>query len=169
MPKRSRSRLWIDRQIQGALAMRVMLHWCVFAFVACFVTLIFQFIADPFQPFSAKLQNIWRNQGPFLLTIILLLPAFAYDTIKLSHRFAGPILRLRKSLRAIAQGEEIQRVQFRDNDFWRGLAEDFNTLIDRGYFSQPTPASEPEPTTAEAIEENIAEVEAELEQLRSTS
>jgi hypothetical protein len=66
-----------------------------------------------------------------------LLPMFVLDTIKLSHRFAGPIYRLRRTIQSVAAGEAPRHLKFRDFDFWQGLAEDYNKLIDR-LTSQPT-------------------------------
>jgi len=94
-----------------------------------------QYASNPLVPMSEQLKNVWRNQGPFLIVIVTLLPVFVYDTIKLSHRFAGPILRFRRLIQEIGQGKPATKLKFRGNDFWRGLADDFNQLIDQGYFS----------------------------------
>ena len=134
MAKRSRSRVWIDRQIQGALAVRVAGHWCIFALVASVLTLAMQYVANPVATWEQQVANVWRNQGPFLIVMLVLLPVFLYDTVKLSNRFAGPVLRLRRVMQSINRGEPIEKLAFRDNDFWRGLAADFNKLVDRGYF-----------------------------------
>ena len=91
-------------------------------------------LANPFAPFSEHFSSIWNNQGPFALIIVVLLPIFVYDTIKLSNRFAGPVLRLRRVMRDIAEGKPAEKLTFRDNDFWQGMANDFNALIDQGYF-----------------------------------
>ncbi len=77
------------------------------------------------------MQQLWWTHGPFLLVMLFLLPVFVHDTIKLSHRFAGPIYRLRQTIRSIAQGNPAKRLKFRDYDFWQGLAEDFNTMVER--------------------------------------
>jgi len=63
--------------------------------------------------------------------MVFLLPVFVLDAIKLSHRFAGPIYRLRYTIRKIAHGDPAPRLKFRDFDFWQGLAEDFNRMVDR--------------------------------------
>ena len=154
MPKRNRTRVWIDHQIQGALALRVALHWCIFALLASVITLAMQFMATPFAPLREQLANAWRNQGTFLIVMLLLLPVFVYDAVRLSNRFAGPILRLRRVMQQIGQGKPPERVEFRDDDFWRGLAADFNRLIDRGYLkvSEPEPEACPDDTTSELQE-----------------
>jgi hypothetical protein len=63
--------------------------------------------------------------------MFFMLPIFIVDTIKLSNRFAGPIYRLRLTIRSLAEGETFRPLRFRDFDFWQGLADDFNMMVDR--------------------------------------
>ena len=148
MSKRARKRYWIDRQIQGALATRVGMHWLIFSAIAAVLTLMLQYMSNPFAPFSEQLHNVWNNQGPFGLVMLILLPIFLYDTVKISNRFAGPVLRMRRVMNQIAEGKPAERLAFRDNDFWRGMAKDFNTLVDKGYFD-----SRPERSVEQAEQE----------------
>jgi hypothetical protein len=153
MTNRTRTRVWIDRQIQGALAVRVAIHWCLFALIVSVLTVFLQFIGNPLAPLSQHLQNFWRNQGAFLIVMAITLPIFVYDTIKLSNRFAGPVLRLRRIMREIAEGGAVEKLSFRDHDFWRGLAEDFNRLVDRGHFdTKPTSVDDAQPDESELQE-----------------
>ena len=75
------------------------------------------------------MQDLWWTQGPFLLVMVFLLPVFVVDTIKLSHRFAGPIFSLRRAIREIAQGKTPRKLKFRRRDFWHDLAEDYNAML----------------------------------------
>ncbi len=136
MGKRSRSRVWIDNKIQGALAFRVIIHWGTFVIVVAVLTLAMQYVATPFAAPEELMSIVWQNQGPFLIVMLILLPIFLYDTVKLSNRFAGPVVRLRRAMQDASQGKPIEKIQFREGDFWRGLAEDFNKLVERGYFEQ---------------------------------
>ena len=63
MVKRSRSRVWIDHKIQGALALRVVLHWATFVIVVGVLTLAMQYIATPFAPPDELMDVVWQNQG----------------------------------------------------------------------------------------------------------
>ena len=138
MRKRPRSRIFVDQKIQGALALRVVLHWATFVIVVGVLTLAMQYIATPFAPPDELMDVVWQNQGPFVIVMVILLPIFLYDTVKLSNRFAGPVVRLRRAMQGISQGKPVEKLQFRENDFWRGLAEDFNRLVERGYFDEET-------------------------------
>jgi hypothetical protein len=95
------------------------------------VSFILQVLANPFQPLALHFENLWWSQGPFLLVMFFLLPVFVMDTIKLSHRFAGPIFSLRRAIRSVALGEKPQPLKFRKKDFWHELAQDYNTMLVR--------------------------------------
>jgi nitrogen fixation/metabolism regulation signal transduction histidine kinase len=82
-------------------------------------------------PLAQQFRTLWWAQGPFLLILAFLLPVFLLDTIKLSHRFAGPICRLRTAMRAVAAGEKPTKLSFRDNDFWPELADEYNAMIEK--------------------------------------
>ena len=133
MAKRDRKNYWVDGQIQGALAMRIVIHWLIFAVIASVLTFTMQFLGDPLLPVSEHLRNVWQNQGIFGLVILMLMPLFLYDSVRLSHRFAGPIVRMRREINNLAAGNQPTHLKFRDGDFWTGLADDFNKLIDNGF------------------------------------
>ena len=41
------------------------------------------------------------------------------------------MLRLRRAMRELARGEDVQPVRFRDGDFWHDFAEEFNAIAAR--------------------------------------
>ncbi len=51
--------------------------------------------------------------------------------IVISFRVAGPIHRLRKHMRELTEGKKESRVTIRKRDFFKGLADDYNALIER--------------------------------------
>jgi len=129
MSRPQRRKVFIDSSVQGALARRIILHWVSFLAVACLTAFVLQVLSNPFRSLSDHLQDLWWNQGPFLLVMLFLLPVFVVDTVKISHRFAGPIFSLRRAMREIAQGKPAHRLKFRTNDFWHELSEDFNAML----------------------------------------
>src|SRR4051812_17006744 len=114
-----RKKRFIDSNVQGALARRIIFHWLVFVLVSSVIAFVLQALSDPFRPISSHLKELWWSQGPFLLVMLFLLPVFVMDAIKLSHRFAGPIFNLRRTIRRVAQGEKPRRLKFRRHDFWQ--------------------------------------------------
>ena len=102
-----RKNLFVDPKVQSALAVRLAVHWALFATIMSIITLSLKWFADPFQPLGQLWNTFMAEQWPVLLTMALLLPVFVYDSLKLSNRFAGPIIRFRKSITEIADGAEI--------------------------------------------------------------
>lgn len=126
-----RKKTFIDAKVQGALVRRLVFHWLAFIAVASLVAFCLQVLSNPFRPLQEHVQQLWWTHGPFLLVLFFMLPAFIVDTIKISHRFAGPIYRLRSTIRSLAQGDKFKPVKFREIDFWQDLADDFNRMVER--------------------------------------
>ncbi len=126
-----RKKTFVDPKVQGALVRRLVRHWLTFLVVASLVAFCLQVMSNPFRSLSEHVQQLWWTHGPFLLVMVFLLPVFVLDTIKISHRFVGPIYRLRQTILEIAEGDPPPRLKFRDFDFWQGLAEDFNRMVDQ--------------------------------------
>jgi nitrogen fixation/metabolism regulation signal transduction histidine kinase len=124
-----RKKNFIDSHVQGALSRRIIFHWLVFVLVTSAAAFVLQVLSDPFRSLASHLQDLWWAQGPFLLVMVFMLPVFVMDAIKLSNRFAGPIFSMRRAIRSVAQGEAPRKLKFREGDFWRDLAEDYNAML----------------------------------------
>jgi hypothetical protein len=62
------------------------------------ITLWTKLMDTPTEPWSDTLALTWHRVVPFLLVSFALAPVFILDAVKLSNRFAGPIVRVRKPL-----------------------------------------------------------------------
>src|SRR3954471_8505215 len=124
-----RKKKFIDSNVQGALSRRIILHWLIFMLVTSVVAFVLQVLSDPFRGLSSHFKDLWWSQGPFLLVMLFLLPVFVMDAIKMSHRFAGPILSLVPGIRGVADGEAPRKMKFRKHDFWQDLAHDYNAML----------------------------------------
>lgn len=131
MSHRKRRTQFVDAKVQGALARRLIFHWLVFFAVATVVALMLQVLTDPLRPAGEQLRQAWAMHGPFVVVLLFLLPVYVMDTIKLSHRFTGPIVSLRRSMQEIAEGAAPRKLKFRQNDFWHELADDYNSMLTR--------------------------------------
>lgn len=127
-----RGKVYVDRLVQGALARRIVTHWCVFfALSMILFTATELFLGDPELSLTGHLSVLWSKYAYFVIIMVSILPTFVYDSMKLSNRFAGPVMRLRDSIHDLAKGERIEELTFRENDFWRELSEDFNVVAKR--------------------------------------
>ena len=129
MSKKLRRKLFVDPTVQGAIVRRLTLHWVVvLAVLTVFLVVMQVLVGGPFKPLSHHLEQIWQQYGLLLASLACLLPVFAYDSVKLSHRFAGPMTNMRQALKKVADGEDVPPVKFRHNDYWQPLADDFNRI-----------------------------------------
>jgi hypothetical protein len=127
-----RGRVYVDRLVQGALAKRIVIHWGIFFALSMIVlTALELFLGDPELSLSGHMGVLWSKYAFFVVLMVSILPTFVYDSLKLSNRFVGPVMRLRESIRDLAQGENVDELKFRDNDFWRELSDDFNLVAKR--------------------------------------
>jgi hypothetical protein len=149
---RKRKQLFVDTKVQGALVLRVLLYWLVCLITITLMLLCWSIIRTP-RMFYAHLDDMWFHYGPALIASLVLLPMVVVDIIRVSNRFAGPLVRLRRGMRALARGEHVEPIKFRQGDFWQEFAEEFNAVAARvqGESSKAEPtlreetATEPEP------------------------
>lgn len=130
MTQYQRSRILVDPKVQWSIAGRILCHWALFLICLISIGTMVRVIAGAgSQPFSESWRSALVSQIPNLGVMLLLLPVFLRDTLKLSNRFAGPMYRLRTALRTVAQEEECNAIKFRDGDFWHEAATDFNVVL----------------------------------------
>lgn len=133
-----RKRFFIDSKIQGALLRQLIWHWFVTGIVLLgYLFLLDVFASDVGGSFVDHLKSVWSRYASLLMVLATMFPVFLYDSMRLSHRFVGPMVSLRRHLRRLADGEAVTPLRFRDGDFWQDLTMDFNRLVDRVARHQP--------------------------------
>ena len=155
-----RKKYFVDRSVQGTLLLHIVAHWAVFLFAAGLFVLFVELLAG--NPRDVG-KNFLHRSGPTLLALLALAPLFLRDLCKLSHRFAGPMVRLRRAMRDLADGREVSPIHFRENDFWKDVASDFNRVVKR---VQSTGANLDE--DAIPVESNVGDEAGQLETIEST-
>ena len=127
-----RSKIYIDKTVQGAIAKRIILHWFVFfALMGLSLFTLEFFLGNSQLSVLGHVGAVWGKYSFFFILMLAVMPTFIYDTMKLSHRFAGPVLRLKESLKRLADDGQVSNLKFRENDFWRELSDDFNRVAER--------------------------------------
>jgi len=156
--KSTRKQLFVDPKVQGALVTRVVLYWVVCLITITLMLLCWRIVTGPARLFYTHFNEMWFYYGPAVIASFLLLPLVVVDIIRLSNRFAGPMIRLRRSMRELARGEHVQPIKFREGDFWHDFAQEFNALVARVQGENAPP--EPEQQRQEEQEEpTVAGVE----------
>jgi hypothetical protein len=128
LPRRKRS--FIDFEVQTSLLRRMTLQWISFLVVNAMALYFWTFLINGAEvPFEAHAVHFLQMYLPVLVVSLAMLPVFLLDAAKLSNRFVGPIMRVRKALAEAALGGPVQPIKFRENDFWKSLADDLNIAL----------------------------------------
>jgi len=126
-----RHQMIADRKLQGALLAHTVIYWfyCLFSVTLIAVCWII-FTKQP-ESSSELFTQLWLNCGPALLGSVLLLPLVLLDCVRLSSRFAGPMVRMQRVMQQLAAGETPPAIALRPEDYWSEFAENINAVMDR--------------------------------------
>jgi hypothetical protein len=127
-----RKKTLVDPEVQGGLLRKIAIHWILFFLCNAIALMIWiRLFEQPDADWGQTFGDTMRRFFPFFVVTMALIPAFVWDTLKLTHRFAGPILRLRATLADASEGRAVAPLHFRTNDFWQEIACNFNLLMQR--------------------------------------
>lgn len=162
--KHARRKLFVDPEVQGALVTRCVIYWCVSLIVVFAALLSPDFIFVTLGLVSPTGPSIWVRYAPALILSAALTPVLVLDLLRCTNRFAGPMVRTRRFLRSLANGERIEPIEFRNDDFWKGYAGDLNAVLQRieTLERQAAAAGEPADMRASAAEVARAGTDADL-------
>ena len=122
----------VDPEVQGGLLRKIIVHWALFFICNAIALMIWiRLFEQPDADWGQTISDAFRRFFPFFVITMALIPAFVWDTLKLTNRFAGPILRLRSALADASEGRAVPPLHFRSSDFWQEIAVNFNKLMDR--------------------------------------
>jgi nitrate/nitrite-specific signal transduction histidine kinase len=105
------------------------MHWLGQTVVAALYVTLLELLRGGLRPWSEHWRTIWSLVSPLFVSLMILLPLFIYGSFGLSNRFVGPVKRLRRVLRELAQGRPFSPVTFREGDYWQELAEELNQAV----------------------------------------
>jgi hypothetical protein len=124
---RKRKRIWIDR-FQTLLSLRLALYLILYQFA---VWAIFSI-----QKHTTEVLERLIGPGAILFSVLawstgtVLAVLFILDTVRLVHRVVGPVYRFRQCLKALAAGEEMEKMRLRKDDFLQELKDEFNEMLE---------------------------------------
>ena len=125
-----RTKSLVDPEVQGGILRKIAIHWVLF-FICNAVALVIwiRLFEQPDASWGQTFSDTIRRFLPFFIITACLIPAFILDTLKLTNRFAGPIMRLRGALADANAGRTVKPLHFRGSDFWQSIATDFNSVM----------------------------------------
>jgi len=132
--KRSRNRrevLFVDPKVQGLLMTRVVTYWFVVVFTLGLLIGYQVYMSGGSESLSFKLKVVLANFEPALIAALCVLPFIMLDSLRVTSKFAGPLVRLRKEMRNLADGKPVEPIKFRKNDFYDELTDEFNQLAEQ--------------------------------------
>ena len=129
-----RKTIVVDKEMQFGLASRLLTYYVttwrvIFGMPIVVMFSYYLFFTNlTFGALAAKLvDDLWF---PIVMSLFVL-PIVARDILRFSNRVAGPMFRFRRIVRQMSQGETVERIKIRKNDFGHAFAEELNMLIDR--------------------------------------
>lgn len=123
-----RQRILIDAGVQGTLIRRTAIYAAATAIYLLVIFILSDALSHPKEPVSESLLRCLDEAVFWAPGLMLLAPLFAYDLIHISNRFVGPMFRLRRELRKLANGENVAPIFSRQGDFWTDASDSFNCL-----------------------------------------
>ena len=141
-----RRKALVDPEVQGGVLRKIAIHWVLFFICNAIALMIWiRLFEQPDAGWGQTFGDTLKRFLPFFIITMALIPAFVWDTLKLTNRFAGPILRLRAALSDASAGRAVAPLHFRTNDFWQEIATNFNTVMERCDVPQESadPADDP--------------------------
>ena len=124
--REKRRKIWIDR-LQTYLSLRIALYFilyqvAVWALVA--INLKLSDYAGTAGGGSTPYTSVITWAGILLLAFV-----FIFDAVRWTHRFVGPLYRLRQTIRAVTAGEEVDLVSLRQGDYLEEMRDEVNELL----------------------------------------
>ena len=125
-----RRRLIVDRAVQSRIVLQISWPSAVaLAVTALLFAVLSMKLADEAMAAQIELPSL----VPMLLTLVgflvVSLGFLVYHALKLSHRIAGPMYRLQKSLDSAKAGDYTVRANLRERDFLVEIADSLNEFL----------------------------------------
>ena len=129
MSRRKRKRLFVDPKVQGAFLLRIFTYW--FLCLVMSGVVLYSWMTLTRRALHLPIEEFWAEFGPAVMVSALMLPILLFDSVRLTNRLAGPMHKVRRAMRNLANGEPSEPIHFRAGDFWRQLADDYNAVRQR--------------------------------------
>jgi hypothetical protein len=130
-----RSRYLVYPEFQYRLLARLVSYWVLYHLGLWHLVFLVGFVCNKLDASTAG-KGLWSSYGDFALAhtgVILcflgMLPVFVCNMLKFSSRLAGPLVRFRNTIRAMADGKPVGPVRLRKHDLMSGFLAAFNRMV----------------------------------------
>lgn len=124
-----RKKVWID-PFQTKLSLRIGVYLVVFFIVFCnFLFAWKMWVEGPIDPWNQFVEAMQANL-PVIICLLFLVPVMAWDSIRFTHKLVGPLVRFRRAMQTIAEGEAVQPIKLREGDYLTEMRDDFNKMLE---------------------------------------
>lgn len=139
MSRGQRHQVFVSRSIQGAVMGRFAFYWIVYHFALWHGMLIYGYLrgnmlstifAGRAMPFLEYYGRFFQANNSILICAAAICPFMLWDTLRVTHRIAGPIVRFKDVLQRLTRGEAVKEVQLREKDLLLDLRDAFNEFLE---------------------------------------
>jgi hypothetical protein len=160
-----RKKYFVDPKVQGAFLARIFVYWFLCLIAAGTAIVGWMLLMGGPRVLLQPLEEFWPQFAPAVIVSVLMLPILMFDCIRLTNWLAGPMFRVRREMRNLANGTPTNPIQLRTGDFWMEFADEFNAVRQRVLILEEQLNTKPIESTPEPVEQTVLD---ELRQLRST-
>jgi hypothetical protein len=129
MKQEERKKVWVD-PFQTRLTVRIALYLVLFLVVLVNFLFVWRLATQGMDNPGEKFVGMLRDYLPVGICLLVLVPVMAWDAIRFSHRLVGPMVRFRRTMQSVAQGEPVRPVKLREGDYLTDLRDDFNQMLE---------------------------------------
>ena len=137
-PSELRRKLLVDRFLQGRLILRVALYWTLYHAALWHSLVLVRYLQHRLAglsgaavpSFREEYLQAFRDSQTLLLAAVLLLPAVIWETLRQTHRIAGPLFRFQATLQALIAGGNPPPVQLRKGDLLKPFEQTMNEFLE---------------------------------------
>lgn len=126
--KYQRRKFFVDRAIQGAILWQAILYWLLGSFVYLLIITAYRLVPAWVNAGHLSYEDVWFHVSPLVISSATLLPIVLFQAVRFSHRFVGPMVRLRQVIKQLAAGQKVSHVAFRHGDYWQEIAAEINAV-----------------------------------------
>ncbi len=157
-----RRNLYVSRSIQGMVMARFAAYWIGYHFALWHGMLLYGYVkGNLLQTMNSGMRmSFWEYYVKFfevnnsiLVCAALICPIFLWDTLRVTHRIAGPVIRFKNVLKRLTRGEQVSEVKLRDDDLLRDLEQAFNEYLASREKSEQAGPSQSSPSDQNGVDQ----------------